>query len=47
MQWSGYNQRRTAAAVGLSYDQLRGLVRKYKLASKATPGNAGVTIARK
>ena len=43
----GYNQRRTAAAVGLSYDQLRGLVRKYKLASKATPGNAGVTIARK
>lgn len=26
-----FNQRRTAEAVGLSYDQLRGLVRKYKL----------------
>lgn len=28
---NGYNQRRTAAALGLSYDQLRGLVRKYNL----------------
>jgi psp operon transcriptional activator len=30
----GYNQRRTAQALGLSYDQLRGLVRKYNLAGK-------------
>jgi len=30
---NGYNQRRTAAALGLSYDQMRGLVRKYKLSS--------------
>jgi len=29
----GNNQRRTAAALGLSYDQMRGLVRKHKLAS--------------
>ncbi|MEH6591921.1 MAG: phage shock protein operon transcriptional activator [Halioglobus sp.] len=29
-----YNQRRTAQALGLSYDQLRGLVRKYNLAGK-------------
>ncbi len=27
----GFNQRRTASALGLSYDQLRGLVRKYDL----------------
>ena len=29
---NGDNQRRTAAALGLSYNQMRGLVRKYKLA---------------
>lgn len=28
---NGFNQRRAALAMGLSYDQLRGLVRKYKL----------------
>lgn len=28
---NGHNQRRTAAALGLSYDQLRGMVRKHKL----------------
>tara|TARA_R110002110_G_scaffold415693_1_gene653809 strand:+ start:9176 stop:10222 length:1047 start_codon:yes stop_codon:yes gene_type:complete len=28
---NGYHQRQTAAALGLSYDQLRGLVRKHKL----------------
>lgn len=28
----GHNQRRSASALGLSYDQLRGLVRKYGLA---------------
>lgn len=42
----GYSQRRTAAAVGLSYDQLRGLVRKYKLAGKASQGDAGVATGR-
>lgn len=31
---NGYNQRRTAAALGLSYDQLRGMVRKYKLSGR-------------
>jgi psp operon transcriptional activator len=31
---NGRNQRRTAAALGLSYDQLRGMVRKYNLAGK-------------
>lgn len=30
----GDNQRRTADAIGLSYDQLRGLVRKHKLGSQ-------------
>ncbi len=33
----GHNQRRTATALGLSYDQMRGLVRKYKLADHDTP----------
>ena len=28
---NGHNQRRTADALGLSYDQLRGLVRKHRL----------------
>jgi psp operon transcriptional activator len=28
---NSHNQRRTATALGLSYDQLRGLVRKYNL----------------
>jgi psp operon transcriptional activator len=28
---NGYNQRRTATALGLTYDQLRGMVRKYEL----------------
>jgi psp operon transcriptional activator len=28
---NGHNQRRTAEALGLSYDQIRGLVRKYKI----------------
>jgi psp operon transcriptional activator len=27
----GHNQRRTAGTLGLSYDQLRGLVRKHGL----------------
>jgi psp operon transcriptional activator len=31
---NGYNQRRTATALGLSYDQMRGLVRKYNLAGQ-------------
>jgi psp operon transcriptional activator len=31
---NGHNQRRTAAALGLSYDQLRGLVRKYGLTGR-------------
>ncbi|MEZ5501334.1 MAG: phage shock protein operon transcriptional activator [Halioglobus sp.] len=30
---NGYNQRRTAAALGLSYDQMRGMVRKYALSA--------------
>jgi psp operon transcriptional activator len=29
---NGHNQKRTAQSLGLSYDQLRGLVRKYSLA---------------
>ena len=36
----GHNQRRSAAALGLSYDQMRGLVRKYKLADQ---GNAAAS----
>lgn len=31
---NGHNQRRTAAALGLSYDQMRGLVRKYNLSGR-------------
>jgi psp operon transcriptional activator len=31
---NGHNQRRTADALGLSYDQLRGLVRKYDLGGR-------------
>ncbi|MFK8050588.1 MAG: phage shock protein operon transcriptional activator [Halioglobus sp.] len=31
---NGHNQRRTAQAMGLSYDQLRGMVRKHKLSSR-------------
>jgi len=31
LQENAHNQRRTATALGLSYDQLRGMVRKYKL----------------
>ncbi|MEZ5572480.1 MAG: phage shock protein operon transcriptional activator [Halioglobus sp.] len=31
----GDNQRRTAAALGLSYDQMRGLVRKHKLTTRS------------
>jgi psp operon transcriptional activator len=34
LQENGYNQRRTAAALGLSYDQLRGMVRKYQLTGR-------------
>lgn len=30
----GHNQRRTAQALGLSYDQMRGLVRKYDLSGR-------------
>ncbi len=33
---NGYNQRRTAKSLGLSYDQMRGLVRKYNLANRET-----------
>ena len=29
-----HNQRQTASALGLSYDQLRGLIRKYGLARR-------------
>lgn len=32
---NGHNQRRTAESLELSYDQLRGMVRKYKLTRKA------------
>ena len=31
---NGHNQRRTANALSLSYDQLRGMVRKYKLSQR-------------
>jgi psp operon transcriptional activator len=34
----GHNQRRTAEALGLSYDQLRGLVRKHGLARRRRRG---------
>jgi psp operon transcriptional activator len=33
---NGYNQRRTALSLGLSYDQMRGMVRKYKLSDLQT-----------
>jgi psp operon transcriptional activator len=33
---NGHNQRRTARSLGLSYDQMRGMVRKYKLSSQST-----------
>lgn len=36
---NSHNQRRTATALGLSYDQMRGLVRKYKLAEQSTRKN--------
>ena len=32
---NGHNQRLTANALGLSYDQLRGMVRKYKLSKRS------------
>lgn len=32
---NGHNQRRTAADLGLSYDQMRGMVRKYKLSGQS------------
>ena len=31
---NGHNQRRTAQSMGLSYDQLRGMVRKHKLSTR-------------
>ena len=31
---NGHNQRRTATALGLTYDQMRGMVRKYDLSEK-------------
>jgi psp operon transcriptional activator len=34
---NGHNQRRTADALGLTYDQLRGMVRKYGLSGPAMP----------
>ena len=34
LQENAHNQRRTAVALGLSYDQLRGMVRKYQLAGR-------------
>ncbi|MFN0024441.1 MAG: phage shock protein operon transcriptional activator [Parvularculaceae bacterium] len=33
---SGWNQRATAKALGLSYDQMRGLIRKHKLKAQTT-----------
>ncbi len=33
---NGHNQRRAAATLGLSYDQMRGMVRKYKLSETST-----------
>ena len=32
---NGHNQRRTAASLGLSYDQLRGMVRKHNLSNRS------------
>jgi len=34
LELNAHNQRRTADALGISYDQLRGLVRKHKLSSR-------------
>ena len=31
---NGHNQRRTAQSLGLSYDQLRGMVRKYGISTR-------------
>jgi psp operon transcriptional activator len=36
---NGYNQKKTAAALGLSYDALRGLVRKHSLRSRPARGS--------
>jgi len=36
---NGYNQRSTAEALGLSYDQLRGMVRKYGLSTRRRDSN--------
>jgi psp operon transcriptional activator len=39
LEQNGHNQKRTAQAMGLSYDQLRGMVRKYKLSTRSrSPG---------
>jgi psp operon transcriptional activator len=38
LQQNNHNQRQTAIALGLSYDQLRGMVRKYKL-SESQPAD--------
>jgi psp operon transcriptional activator len=38
LQQNHNNQRRTATALGLSYDQLRGMVRKYKLSESPQAG---------
>ena len=38
LQQNHNNQRRTATALGLSYDQLRGMVRKYKLSESSEVG---------
>jgi psp operon transcriptional activator len=35
---NGHNQRRSAEALGLSYDQLRGMVRKYDLSRGKSRG---------
>jgi psp operon transcriptional activator len=35
LEQNGHNQTLTAKALGLSYDQLRGMVRKYKLSIRS------------
>jgi psp operon transcriptional activator len=40
---SAYNQTRTAEALSLSYDQLRGLIRKHRLRTKRRKDNPDVT----
>lgn len=35
LEQNGHNQKRTAQMLGLSYDQLRGMVRKYKLSTRS------------